>query len=145
MDTVSFSALENAREWLKSASLNKNNENYAKSLYDMEMALEIAVKGVLIALGKNFPKKHAVVGLLRRAAQENGSRSSKEFIESTEELEKIFNELLELRNISGYSFQASVKKEEFKKLAEEYYGKTAHYVELCDKEITALEKVHKKR
>lgn len=43
-----ISSMRDAEEWFKSAILNKQVENYSICVYALEMAIEIALKFILI-------------------------------------------------------------------------------------------------
>ena len=67
MDRISVRAIEESLSWLKSADLNMKGQNYSKCVYDLHMALDIAVKAVLFAVEVDSPKRHNVNDLLEIA------------------------------------------------------------------------------
>ncbi len=140
MEGVSKAAIERAKEWLKSATLNRDNDNYAKNLYDLEMSLELAIKAVMLALGKNFPKKHEIGTLFRQTAIANKNKLPKELNESLEEIETTFNELLELKAASGYNFESDVSKEDFKAFSKKYHNKAVNSIGLCERAVSFMNK-----
>ena len=56
MDRINIRAIEESFSWLRSADLNKKGQNYSMCVYDLQVALEIAVRAILFDVGIDSPK-----------------------------------------------------------------------------------------
>ncbi|MEM3228517.1 MAG: HEPN domain-containing protein [Candidatus Micrarchaeaceae archaeon] len=136
-----MTAIENAKVWLETAEAAMRSRIYPTALYSMEMAVEIALKAVLMEFGVNVPKVHNITNLLREELDEKERLLPKEFIENKEFIFSTYNDLLEIRPLVGYAFEintASVSEEKSKK----YMKSAEKVVSLCK---IAVEHISKKR
>ena len=138
MDDMSERALEQANRWFKSAALNRVGENFSNCVYDLEMALEIALKAVLIAMGKDYPKKHDIFDRLEEVVNENPKAFSDEFRGSISLIKGTFRQLLNVRAASVYGFDTSGNKEDFQILAERNFPVVSRLLIVCVNELKFL-------
>ncbi len=132
------SAIKDAKEWLKSARLMKENGLYGKAVYALEMSLEIAMKAVLIATHKDFPKKHDISDLLEDAVLIDKKKFPNKFVDELDEMKSVFSDLLRLRNIGGYSFRSGSAEGLLKKEAADKIDSVEKFVDLCEKAVDHL-------
>jgi len=133
------SAIDNAKVWLKSAEAVMAKKLYPPALYSMEMAVEIALKALLIELGINVPKTHNVMGTLRVTFDEKQSALPKGFRDREEFVLAVYNDLLELRSNAGYTFELR-SAINYEKRADDYIGRAKEAVGLCENAIAYLKK-----
>jgi hypothetical protein len=130
-------AIDNAKVWLKTADANMEKGLYTTALYAMEMAVEIALKSLLIELGISVPKLHNIMNALRSTFDERQSSLPKRFREREEFVLSVYNDLLELRSDVGYTFEVH-QAVNYEKKALDYIGKTREAVGLCEAAIAHL-------
>lgn len=131
--------IETAKDWLEMAELAMEAGKYAQTAYSLEMAVEIALKAVLIAVHVEVPKVHDI----RKAAKMflAGNRSlPKSFLEELDGFLATFETLLRLRPIVGYGFEAGAAKSDIKEQAERLLPKCAIVITECGKAVKHLEK-----
>lgn len=135
MEDLSKLAIRDAEQWFKSATLNKQAENFSKCVYSMEMAVEIALKAILILSGRDFPKRHDVFDMLEETVLGNPGKFSKEFIEKLPEIRRTFRVLLSSRAASGYGFDSQGKEEDFRNIVEHYYSASEQILLICKAQL----------
>jgi HEPN domain-containing protein len=135
-------AIEAAKDWLKSAELNLNAGMPAQSLYSLEMAVEIAFKAVLISLDIEVPKVHDIEKTIRAHIAVDG-RMPKWFLDELEDYLSTFGTLLELRMPAGYVFEQGFKKEGIEQEAKMLIPKCRKILQSCEKVVKAIDKVMK--
>jgi len=134
----SRAAIEEGKNWLKAAQLMRDGGLFAKSLYSLEMALELSIKGVLIALHKNYPKRHDVADLLEEAVLVNNKRVPSEFVDNLPQLISTFRSLLRQRNAAGYGFKDEHDEEAYTRFVLQKFDDIASYVKLCEELVKRL-------
>lgn len=127
---ANVAAMETASIWLDTAEAAMRSKIYATALYSMEMAVEIALKAVLMELGVNVPKLHNIMNVLEAVLDEKHSAISKEFIEKESFILSTYNDLLEIRPIVGYTFETGVSINTEEK-AKKYMSAAKEVVGLC--------------
>jgi HEPN domain-containing protein len=140
MEDVSRRAIEDAREWFDSARLNLGAGNFSKSVYALEMAVEIAMKAILIASARDYPKRHDVYDLLEEAVMSNPGKFSLKFKSSLPAIKSCFRALLNFRTASGYGFDTHAKTDDFREVADRYYSRVEEILNLCQSETDKLAK-----
>ncbi len=126
-------AIENAETWLGSANSNYRDGHYSAALYSLEMAVEIALKAVLLSINVSVPKIHDVSALVIKYSNENGKlngiKENEKFIRET------FLDLLMYRNSAGYMFEYKKSEREFKELVTTYLPKAEKVIDICRKTV----------
>lgn len=135
MEDLSKRAIRDAEEWFKSATLNKQAGNHSKSVYALEMAVEIALKAILILSGKDYPKRHDVFDLLEETILSSPGKFSEEFREKLPEVRRTFRVLLSSRAASGYGFDSQGREEDFRNIVDHYYAASEKILLLCKDQI----------
>lgn len=134
-----MTAIDNARVWLDTAEITMKGKIYTTALYSMEMAVEIALKALLMEFGINVPKLHNVTNSLKAVFEERRSALPKEFRDKEAFVLDTYNDLLEIRTLVGYIFEmnASIDVEE---KAKKYIKASKEVVDLCDLAIRHINK-----
>ena len=129
-----------AKSWLKSGILNQEGRNYSKSVYALEMALEIALKSVVASSGRDVPRRHDIVPPLEEIILSKPKIFSTEFKNAFISIKPVFMELLIVRQASAYSYETSIKEEDFMTIFEQNYQPVKNMIETCEKELERKER-----
>lgn len=127
-------AIKSANEWMGIAEDAMKRQANAKAVYCMEMAVEAAIKAVLIGVNIEVPKAHDVVGVAEislignRKLQSGFSKGLSGFLET-------FRTLLKERAAAGYSFNYDEIEVKMKRLATELFPKCKEIVGECGNEV----------
>lgn len=134
-----ITAIDNAKVWLDTADVTMKGRIYTTALYSMEMAVEIALKALLMEFGINVPKLHNVTNTLKALFEEKRSALPKEFRDKETLILDTYTELLEIRPLVGYIFEmnASIDVEE---KAKKYIKASKEVVDLCELAIKHVRK-----
>ncbi len=132
--------IEEAKSWLKSGILNQEGRNYSKSVYALEMALEIALKSVVASSGRDVPRRHDIVPPLEEIILSKPKIFSTEFKNAFISIKPVFMELLIVRQASAYSYETSIKEEDFMTIFEQNYQPVKNMIETCEKELERKER-----
>jgi len=135
---MSNRAIQESLSWFTSARLNMNGKNYSKCIYDLQMALEIAVKGVLLSVGVDSPKKHNVGDIIENVVAERKELFSERFRTALPEIVKSLRRLLYLRSASAYGFVKFIKPADFESIAKEMFQPTSDYISICSEEVDRI-------
>lgn len=129
-----ISAMENANMWLRTAEAAMKCDIYTTALYSMEMSVEIALKAVLMEFGINVPKVHNITSTLRSVFAEKRNALPKEFAEKEESILETYSDLLELRQLVGYTFEMGSSIDP-KEKAKHYITRSKEVLSLCESAI----------
>ena len=132
--------IEEAKSWLKSGILNQEGRNYSKSVYALEMALEIALKSVVASSGRDVPRRHDIVPPLEEIILSKPKIFSTEFKNAFISIKPVFMELLIVRQARAYSYETSIKEEDFMTIFEQNYQPVKNMIETCEKELERKER-----
>jgi HEPN domain-containing protein len=110
--------------------VNAGAGNYDSAVYSLEMSVEIAFKAVLLALGVEAPKTHAVGDALTIAVA-GGMGIPKELKENVRDYVETFNALLDLRAAGGYMYEGSLSMDDLRRKYESNIAKAEKIVGLC--------------
>lgn len=131
--------IDMAKDWLQTASLALDAKKYAQVAYSMEMAVEIALKAVLIAIHVEVPKVHDI----RKTAKMflTGNKAvPKSFLEGLDDILATFETLLRIMPIVGYGFESGATGNEIREQAEKLLPKCTRIVEECERAIRHAER-----
>ncbi|MHB1439890.1 MAG: HEPN domain-containing protein [Cuniculiplasma sp.] len=131
---IAADVIGSAKRWLASAELNASHSNYDLAIYSLEMSVEISMKAVLMHIGIDVPKTHAI-GDIFTSSVKSDKRIPKDFKGHIEESVDVFNALLGLRAASGYIFETKTTMEELKAKYEHYKKGATTVVELCARAV----------
>ena len=135
-----ISNIESARFWIASAHATLKISVYTTAMYSAEMAAEIALKGVLVALGMDIPKAHDIVPLMKASFEEKRTLLPKEFLEKERFMFTTLKMLVDLRPLVGYAHEGNIDEKKIRTEAPEYVKKAEEIVELCGKAIAHINK-----
>lgn len=134
-EKIALAALDDADRWFDVAIISGKAGTYNIGLYSLEMALEIAMKAVLINLDVNYPKVHDIMPTFLSAVSENKGRLPKEFIDKEDLIMKTFRELLKRRGPAGYTFSSDIKISDLQGDFKKYSRITRELIDLCVKAV----------
>ncbi len=137
---LAYKALDRASRWLQGAYRALEDKRWDDVVYSSQMAVEQASKGVLIALGIDYPREHDVSDVFGKLASREDIPEW--FRGHVPELSRIIAELAELRGLAGYGYEEGIDVEYFRGYAPEAYEMARKHVELCRKLLDELFQKH---
>ncbi|MDE1868650.1 MAG: HEPN domain-containing protein [Candidatus Micrarchaeota archaeon] len=132
-------AIKSAHEWMGIAEDAMKRQAHAKAVYCMEMAVEAAMKAVLIGVNIEVPKAHDVAGVAEISLIGNRKLQSS-FSEGLNGFLETFRTLLKERTAAGYSFNYDEIAVKMKRLATDLFPKCKRIVDECDNEVKHIKK-----
>ena len=117
---------------------NKDAKVYSKSLYELEMSLEVSIKAIFIALNLEFPKEHNVGLKLKEVYNSHNGSFPGDFSEDLDDITEIFYYLLKQRNAAGYSFESSFTEEDFRNSIKQHFGEAEKAIKKCMETATKI-------
>ena len=128
---IAEKALETAESWINTAETMAEKKIYNTCLYSETMAVEIALKAVLFAVGIEPPKMHNIIETVEKNIV-NSQKISKDKREEIREIARsLLPELLGNRQTSGYTFNYNIDKETLEAIALRYLELSEKAVLLC--------------
>ena len=125
-------AMKIAENWLLTAETMTEKKIYNTALYSEEMAVEIALKALLLSFHIEPPKIHNIIEIVNSKII-NSEKLSKEKREEIKEITRyLLPELLVNRQVSGYTFNYNIDKKDLEALALKYLELTRNAVKLCN-------------
>lgn len=125
-------AMKIAKNWLLTAETMADKKIYNTALYSEEMAVEIALKALLLSFHVEPPKMHNIIEIVDSNLI-NSEKLSKEKREKIKEITRyLLPELLVNRQVSGYTFNYNIDKKDLETLALKYLDLTRNAVKLCN-------------
>ncbi len=130
---IANEAIKTAESWIETAETMFKKGVYNTALYSEEMAVEIALKAVMLSSGVEPPKVHNIIETMETNVLNSRDfpKKYKEEIEDT--TRSLLPELLRIRQMSGYTFNYNIERKELEKLAAKYLGTSKKAVETCKK------------
>ncbi len=133
---LAYKALARARRWLQSAYRALEDKRWDDVVYSSQMAVEQSSKGVLIALGIDYPREHDVSDIFNELR--NRRDLPKWFRNLVPNLSRNIAELAELRGLAGYGYEKGIDADYFKEYAPEAYNIAKNHVSICEKLLNEL-------
>ncbi len=125
-------AMKIAKNWLLTAETMADKKIYNTALYSEEMAVEIALKALLLSFHVEPPKMHNIIEIVDSKII-NSEKLSKEKREEIKEITRyLLPELLVNKQVSGYAFNYNIDKKDLETLALKYLDLTRNAVKLCN-------------
>ena len=132
---IAKAAIMKGRQWYNVAIHALEDEQWDDVIYLYEMAVEQALKGILILFGIEFPKKHDISSVYQSLKIKN---IPEEFKKKMDEHAKILKYLVVKRGISAYGYREGIKKNEFEKDAKKYRKYVINTIEDCENLLKLL-------
>ncbi len=131
---IAKGAIETAESWVKTAEEMLKVKVYNTSLYSEEMAVEISLKAVMLAFGIQPPKVHNIIESFETNIIDHGILPKKYKEQLKNITRSLLPDLLRTRQISGYTFNFNISKDDMETLAIRYIDTAKNTVKIC-KEI----------
>lgn len=128
-----MSAFDNSRMWLETAKAANAKGLHPTALYSAQMAVEIALKGILILLHADAPKSHNIAAFTKSAIDKNRKLLPHEFLEKEQFIIETFTVLMDLRPVAGYSYERNIDMKDMARKADEYVAKAEEVIRLCER------------
>ncbi|MCL5888485.1 MAG: HEPN domain-containing protein [Candidatus Thermoplasmatota archaeon] len=128
---IAEKAIDTAESWISTAETMAEKKIYNTCLYSEEMAVEIALKAVLIAINIEPPKIHNIIEIVEKIIV-NSQKISKDKREEIREIARsLLPELLGNKQTSGYTFNYNIDSETLEAIALKYLEPSKKAVSLC--------------
>ena len=131
-------AIENSREWFQIASLAREAGLFSKAAFGLEMALEIGIKAVLIAMHTDSPKRHDVSDLFEETVILNAKRLPKRLTEDLESILSDFRSLLSMRSLLEYGHESQQTAPLFEKEVQDKFDRIEQYLQTFTDAVNRL-------
>lgn len=131
--------IETAKDWLQTAKITSDAGIYGQSIYALEMAVEIALKAVLLSVHVDVPKVHDVRKTVKTFIVGNKD-VPKSFRDGLDHYMPIFETLLNLRAMVGYGFEGGAESKELEMQAKTLIPKCSEIILACEKAIKIIGK-----
>ena len=126
-------AMKIAKNWLLTAETMADKKIYNTALYSEEMAVEIALKALLLSFHVEPPKMHNIIEIVDSKII-NSEKLSKEKREEIKEITRyLLPELLVNKQVSGYAFNYNIDKKDLETLALKYLDLTRNQENLSQR------------
>ena len=132
---IAEEAIRTAESWIKTAETMLGGKVYNTALYSEEMAVEIALKAVMLSIGIEPPKVHNIIESVETNVLDSNNVPKKYKEELKEITRSLLPELLRNRQLSGYTFNYNINQKDLEKLAVKYLEASQKAVETCKKAV----------
>jgi len=122
--------LQRARRWYQSAIRALDDERWDDVIYSYEMAIEQALKAILILYGIEYPKKHDISNILIHLKQKDLPVF---FSDNLDFYAKLLNNLVDKRGPAAYGYIEGISKENFKEDAFILKDDIENVLEACER------------
>lgn len=130
---ISKEAIKTAETWVETAEATLKNKIYNTALYSEEMAVEIALKAVLLSVGIEPPKVHNIMQVIETNIMKSDKLDSKDKYEIKRISRTLLPDLLNIRQISGYTFNYNINQKDLENMAVKYIDEVKSTVKTCRK------------
>jgi HEPN domain-containing protein len=127
---ITKKALNRARRWYQGAIRAFEDERWDDVIYSYEMAVEQALKGILILYGIEYPKKHDISNLLLILEE---MEVPDFFSKKIDNYAQILNILVKKCGPAAYGYVEGIKKEDFKEDAINLRPNVEEILENCER------------
>ena len=127
MDSVSYLAFKRASRWFQSAGRAIEDRRWDDAVYNCQMAVEHALKALLMSKGFIFKRVHDVTDVLVKLKED--SALSTYIRTNIDKMAEILIFLTDLRGLAGYGFEEGVDEHYFEKIAPEAMNKAKFVLE----------------
>ncbi|TFG24314.1 MAG: HEPN domain-containing protein, partial [Promethearchaeota archaeon] len=133
-------ALERAKRWYQGAVRAFEDRRWDDVIYSYEMAVEHALKAILILYGIEYPKKHDISIIYLSLKNKNLPES---FSKNIDTHAKILNLLVKKRGSAAYGYVEGININEFMKDAKDLKQDVEVILNQCEKLLNEFNKINK--
>jgi len=137
---ISKEALERARRWYQGAIRALEDERWDDVIYSYEMAVEQALKAVLILYGIEYPKKHDISNIYLSLKNKDIPEF---FSKNVDNHAKILNILVIKRGPAAYGYVERIDKTEFMNDAKNFKQDVENILNECEQLLKEFNKANK--
>lgn len=123
-------AFARAKRWLQSAERALEDERWDDVVYGSQMAVEHAIKSILLEKGLRFKRVHDISPEFLLLSEHDDTPNWLK--EKIEEISKILLILTNRRSSAGYGFEEEVDVEDFKDEAPDSYNDAKYVLDLFE-------------
>jgi len=122
-------ALKRARRWYQGAIRALEDKRWDDVIYNYEMAVEQALKAILILFGIEYPKKHDISSIFLNLKNRD---IPKFFSKKIDEYAKLLNILVNKRGPAAYGYTEGITKNDFKEDAKNLKSEVEKVLKDCE-------------
>ncbi len=135
---IAKEAIDTAESWLETANTMAGKGIYNTALYSEEMAVEIALKAVMLAVDVEPPKIHNIIEIMENNTLLSRKIPKEKYSDVKRIVRTLLPELLRSRQTSGYTFNYNIDRKELKTLALKYLVASRDALNLCKNVIKEI-------
>ena len=132
---VAQESLKRGEQWQQNAIRAYEDERWNDVVFSYEMAVEQALKAILILFGIEYPKIHNISKFYMSI---NKNNIPKWFVNNMDLHAKTLKELIKLRGIAAYGYVEGLTKDDFKEDANKFKDSVIKVIDDCKNLIKAF-------
>jgi len=133
-------ALKRARRWYQGSIRALEDQRWDDVVYSYEMAVEQALKAILILYGIEYPKKHDISNIYLSL---KNKKVPEFFSKNIDNHAKILNILVKKRGPAAYGYVEGINKNEFMKDAKNLKQDVENILNECEQLLHEFNKINK--
>ena len=133
-------ALKRARRWHQGSIRALEDQRWDDVVYSYEMAVEQALKAILILYGIEYPKKHDISNIYLSL---KNKKVPEFFSKNIDNHAKILNILVKKRGPAAYGYVEGINKNEFMKDAKNLKQDVENILNECEQLLLEFNKINK--
>ena len=137
---VAREGLKRGEQWYQNAIQAYKDERWNDVVFSYEMAVEQALKAILILFGIEYPKIHNISKFYLNI---NKNNIPKWFVNNMDLHAKTLKELVKLRGSAAYGYVEGLTKDDFKEDANTFKDSVIKVIDDCKNLIKAFSKKSK--
>ncbi|MHA1726471.1 MAG: HEPN domain-containing protein [Promethearchaeota archaeon] len=136
---VSFEALKRGKQWYEGAIEAFKHKRWNDVVYMYQMAIEQAMKSILILYGIEYPRRHDISTTYRILKQQE---IPKWFTDKIDNQADLLKNLVKLRGLAAYGYVNGYGKDDFKEDAFFYKEQINQIIQDCTRLLNDFLKNH---
>ena len=133
-------ALKRARRWYQGSIRAIEDQRWDDVVYSYEMAVEQALKAILILYGIEYPKKHDISNIYLSL---KNKKVPEFFSKNVDNHAKILNILVKKRGPAAYGYVEGINKNEFMEDAKNLKQDVENILNECEQLLLEFNKINK--
>jgi len=133
-------ALKRARRWYQGSIRALEDQRWDDVVYSYEMAVEQALKAILILYGIEYPKKHDISNIYLSL---KNKKVPEFFSKNIDNHAKILNILVKKKGPAAYGYVEGINKNEFMKDAKNLKQDVENILNECEQLLLEFNKINK--